>query len=512
MPAQLSILLCFVGVAILFYLDRNSSIRTSGALWLPILWIGIGGSRGVSGWLGGGPPLTPEGSLQGNPLDATIYGALLVIGLLVLLARRRNVRAYLTLLAPLIAYSAYCLISVTWSPIPGPALKRWTKDVGDIVMVLIVATETNPVDALRRLFSRIGFFLLPLSVVLIRYTTIGRAWNNDGKLENIGVTTNKNMLGLIVFLISLGALWNVRWLFTNKDEPNRRRRLLAEGILLVCGLALLSMAQSSTSIGCFLLGGTLILVTHLRAISRRPSRAHWLCLAILLAAGLTLFFGGEGNVAGVMGRQSSLSGRTDIWAALLPTVSNPIIGTGFDSYWNSPNVLLFQRTLLSEHWYPLIAESLNEAHNGYLEVYLNLGYIGVVLLALILTTGYWSAYKTYRRDPELGSLLLALILTGVFYGITEAGFRTLSPMWIFLLLAVVCARGAEACPFFPLGASTKDRGAAVSWTANNPRPAQEPDGSYAGEPAWSARGAISQERFRATRTKGFIGDRHTTVL
>jgi exopolysaccharide production protein ExoQ len=445
-PAQLAILLCFVGVLVLFYLDRERSVRTSRALWVPVIWIAVVGSRPVSDWLGIigviAPPDTPSTNLEGSPMDAAIYGALTAIGIAVLIARREKTGRYLAVIAPIIAYSIYCLMSVMWSPVPVPAIKRWTKDVGDMVMVLIIATDPRPLAALRRLYSRIGFLLFPLSVVLIRYTTVGRRWNNDGLLMITGVSDDKNMFGLIVFVISLGAFWNFRRLLMNKGEPHRSRRLVAEGTLLVFGLALLDMAHSSTSRACFALGSGLILTTHLRAIRCRPSRMHSVCLALVLAGALILVFGGQGNVAHALGRESSFSGRTDIWAALIPAVTNPMIGVGFESFWNSPNVLIFQRGLARIHWYH--PELLNEAHNGYLEVYLNLGWIGVGLILLILTTGYSRACKVVRRDRELGGLTLAYIITGAVYSITEAGFRIMDPMWIFILLAVVVASGANA--------------------------------------------------------------------
>ncbi len=369
-------------------------------------------------------------------MDAAVYGALTAIGIAILIARRKKTGRYLPVMGPIIAYSIYCLMSVMWSPVPVPALKRWTKDVGEVVMVLIIATDPHPLAALRRLFSRIGFLLFPLSVVLIRYTTVGRAWTNDGLLMNTGVSNDKNMFGLIVFVISLGVFWNFRWLLMDKEQPHRSRRLVAEGTLLVFGLALLDMAHSSTSRACFALGSGLILTIHLRAIRRRPSRVHSVCLALVLAGALTLVFGGSGGVAHALGRESSFSGRTDIWAALIPAVTNPIIGVGFESFWNSPNVLIFQRGLASIHWYH--PELLNEAHNGYLEVYLNLGLMGVGLILLILTTGYSRACKVLQRDRELGALTLAYIITGAVYSITEAGFRIMNPMWIFILLAVVC--------------------------------------------------------------------------
>ena len=391
--------------------------------------------------VGMGPPPGLQGTLEGSPLDAAVFAALLAVGVLVLLGRRKKISAYFVLIVPIIAYSLYCLISTTWAPFHLPALKRWTKDVGDVVMVLIVATDPHPTDAIRRLYSRIGFILLPLSMALIRYSTLGRAWDADGNLSIVGVTTHKNSLGLLCFLISLGALWNVRWLFTNKNEPNRRRRLTAQGTLLAFGLVLLHMSHSSTSLACLLLASRLLLATHLRAIRLRPIRVHWLCLGVIVAGGLILLFGGEGDVAGALGRQAGLSGRTDIWGALFPAVTNPILGVGFDSFWTSPNAQIFHDNLSLLHWYH--PEGINEAHNGYIEVYLNLGWIGVCLMALILATGYSRASKAYRRDPEAGSLFLAIIMSGAVYSITEAGFRTLSPMWFFLLLAIVSASGAS---------------------------------------------------------------------
>jgi hypothetical protein len=45
-------------------------------------------------------------------------------------------------------------------------------------------------------------------------------------------------------------------------------------------------------------------------------------------------------------------------------------------------------------------------------------------------------------NPAIGSLLLAFVVSSAFYSITEAGFRPLNPMWIFLLIAMFGASGA----------------------------------------------------------------------
>lgn len=442
--ALIAFFLCIVGIAGLFHFDSDRSVRTSGALWIPIIWVALIGSRPVSSWFGltSSNGYAANSDLEGSPFDAAVFGILILCGIIVLVTRSRKTGRYLTVMTPVILYFAYCLISIMWSPVPVPSLKRWVKDVGDVLMVLIILTEDQPMTAIRRLFSRAGILLFPLSIYLIRYSDTGRAWDNDGNLYSVGVTNNKNSLGLILFVITMGVLWNFQWLLTNRGEPNRKGRLIAQGTLLLFGLALLYMAHSSTSWGCFLLGSALMLAPRLRFFRSRPSRAYILGPAVFLLGGFAILFNATGNVAGAMGRDSTFSGRTDIWSSLLPTVTSPILGSGFDSFWNSSSVQVFRQNLERLGFYH--PERLNEAHNGYLEVYLNLGWIGVCVLANVLIWGYWMTCKAFRRDAELGSLFLAYVVAGMIYSTTEAGFRTLCPNWLFILLAVIGASGVKA--------------------------------------------------------------------
>jgi exopolysaccharide production protein ExoQ len=460
MGAPLALLICSIGIAGLFYLDQDKSVRTSKALWLPVIWIWIAGSRPVSLWLGtgGGSAGALASTLDGSPMDAAIFQALIVAGVIVMFQRRTKTNTLFKASGPVLIYFLYCMISTAWSPIHGPAFKRWIKDVGDLVMVLLIVTDGQPVAALRRLYSRVGFILLPFSIVLIRYTDLGRGFDPDGLPENTGVTTNKNSLGLIVYLVSLGALWNVRALLMDKKAPNRTRRLVAQGTLLTFGIVLLQMAHSATSIACFVLGGGLMLATSLRAIRNRPGRVHALCLGIILAGGLTVLLGGQSVVTSALGRSSTLSGRTDIWKASLAAADSPLFGTGFESFWNT-NV---EKVALALPGYWEI-HNLVSAHNGYIEVYLDLGWVGLCLIALILISGYRGATKAFRRDPQLGSLILAYIVTSTFYSITEAGFRVLTPSWIFLLLAVVSASGVVAGLY---GAASRSRPLSRTAAAN----------------------------------------------
>jgi exopolysaccharide production protein ExoQ len=446
MNPTLASFICACGIAGLFYLNRDDSVHTSKALWLPVIWLWIVASRPVSTWLGMSPP-GGNVQLEGSPFDAAVFGLLLAAAIGVLIQRGSRARALLSANWPILIYFFYCLLSVTWSSHPDVAFKRWIKALGDLAMVLIIVTDGQPVAALKRLLSRVGFLLLPTSVLLIKYyDNLGRGYSPDGDPMNTGVTTNKNSLGIILLVVSLGTVWQLLILLRERNQPNRRRHLLAQGTLLAFGISLLAMADCKTCISCFILGSGLIIATNLRVIRGRSARVHALCLAILLFGGATFLFGGQTGIVHALGRQSNLSGRTDIWAVVIPAVPNPIVGAGFESFWISNGARKVWSALAAAGWWnPEVL--INEAHNGYIEVYLNLGWIGVCLIAVIFISGYRNAGKAVQSDPALGSLMLAYIIATAVYAITEAAFRMLDPIWIFLLLAVVSASSMASALF-----------------------------------------------------------------
>lgn len=421
-----------LGILGLFYLDRDRKIQTSKALWIPVTWLLLAGSRPISAWLGMTPNFTASQMLEGSPFDAAIYAVLLVAGIIVLVRRRRRTSASFRANMAIVLYFSYCLLSALWSDFPDVAFKRWTKAIGDMVMVFIVITDPNPAAALRRLLSRVGFILLPVSVLLIKYYgDLGRGYDAYGLSSITGVTTDKNLLGVVTFLFSLGATWRIFTLLRDKGQPNRGRHLLAQGTLLTFGLALLVMAHSTTSAACFVLGAGLMFITGLPVIGRRPAAVHVLVITFILIGGLTMLFGGSDEVVHAMGKQTDFTGRIPIWKTVIPMAPNPVLGAGFESFWLGPR--------LAKVWSLFPVFKPNEAHDGYIEVYLNLGWVGLALIATILINGYLRAVAAFRRDPGIGGLMLAYVVCATIYSVTEAGFRMMDPIWIFLLLAVASA-------------------------------------------------------------------------
>ena len=437
MPPQVATFVFAIAILGLFALDRDRKVRTSKALWLPVVWIWIVGSRTISVWLGISPFVATAGlMLEGSPLDALVFAVLIGAGIIVLFRRSSRTGALLRANWAILLYFSFCLLSVTWSNFPDVAFKRWTKAIGDLVMVLIVVTDPQPIAALKRLFSRTGFILLPASLLLIKYFPgLGRSYDPwFGHMSETGVTIGKNQLGVITLVLSLAAVWRVLTRLQASKIPGRKRQLLAQGILLAFGVRLLLGADSATSLACFVAGTGLMLTTNLPIIRRQPGAVHALVLALLLTAGFALSLGGEKAALGALGRDTTLTGRTDIWKLVLPMAPNALVGAGFESFWLGPR--------LEKLWAALPnLGGFNEAHDGYIEVYLNLGWVGLSLIALVLINGYRRCVATFRHNPALGSLLLAYVVAAALYSITEAGFRMLNPMWTFLLLAVIASGG-----------------------------------------------------------------------
>lgn len=438
MNPHIALLLFAVGIAGLFFLDHDKTARPSKAIWLAVIWLATDGSRPVSQWLGVSMATSAAGQLPAeSPLDQAVAGGLMLLGLIVVLRRRQEAMALLKASWPVVLYFSFALVSLSWSDYPEWGLKRWVRALGDVIMVLVVATDAHPSAALKRFFSRLGFVLLPASVLLIRYyPQLGRGFSEWGNgVVNTGVTTNKNILGVLVFVLTLGTAWQVLSLLKNKDNPNRKRRLVAQGTLLAFGIELLFTAHCATAGTCFVLGAGLVLLTARPRFRARPAAVHALALAILLGGAGAYLLGGASDLATATGRSANLSGRTEVWQIVIPMCPNPIGGAGFETFWLGPRVQAVANALMGKGDLGFA----NESHNGYIEVYLNLGWIGLGLIALILVQGYRQAVAAFRHNPALGALLLAYVVAAVPYNLTEAGFRMLDVAWFFLLLAIVAA-------------------------------------------------------------------------
>jgi exopolysaccharide production protein ExoQ len=226
---QIATLIFVIGIAGLFWLDRDREAKTSTALWLPVIWLWIAASRPVSQWLSGTDVSSTDAYLDGSPLDRNIYIVLLAIAIVVLIGRGSAVLKLMRENGPLVLFLFYCAASILWSDYPDVAFKRWIKSLGDYSMILIVLTDQDRINAIKRLLARVSFALIPVSVLLIKYyPELGRKYATqwDSTVFFTGVTTDKNMLGVCCLIFGLASVWRLLQELHARKEKRRKGAIL----------------------------------------------------------------------------------------------------------------------------------------------------------------------------------------------------------------------------------------------------------------------------------------------
>lgn len=424
------ILLVFIVFAV-WLIRRDNALRNgfSGAVWIPTLWVGLLASRPLSTWLGfEGIRMDVESATAGSTVDMLGYLILIAAAIVVLTRRQLNWGEILQRNWPIFLFYGFFLLSVTWANHPFVSFKRWFKEFGNILIALVILTEIDPQQAFRAVFVRCGYVLIPLSVIFIRYfPDLGRRYNiHSGEIEPIGVTFQKNSLGTMVLVCGLVLLWD--WFERFRPGSVRQKpleRFLPFGVLLI-GVYLLYLCDSKTSIVCLMLAGCILTATRLPFLRQRLGILVKLGLAAVVGLlVLDQLFGIKEAVVGGLGRDMTFTGRTEVWHELLNAGTDPIFGTGFCSFWDDMG---YQSKL--PEW---IAFS---AHNGYLEIYIAGGGIGVFLLAVMLLKVGQRIRKALAWGGDYAVVRLAVYVVILIANFTESNFALMTPLgFLFLLIA-----------------------------------------------------------------------------
>jgi exopolysaccharide production protein ExoQ len=437
MPPVLALLLCLGFLWWLLRRDPAKKSKTSLALWVPLTWIFIVGSRLPSQWFGGGQTDSALESLQeGNPLDRTIFAVLILLAVGILMSRSFNWSDFFARNFFLTAFLLFALISVFWSDFSFVSLKRWFRDLGAYLVILVALSDPRPVEAVSTLIRRLCYLLVPISLLLIKYyPQFGKEYDFwIGTSVFVGATTSKNMLGVLCLVSGIYFFWDTVTRWPDRRERLTRRTIALNVLFIGMTLWLLHLADSATSRVCLMLGCLVIAAANRKSIKRNP-----FLLKVAIPACLILYmvlqfgFGINGAVAGLVGRNSTFTGRTELWSILLGMHTNVLLGTGYESFWLGPRLQMI--------WAKFAV--VNEAHNGYLEIYINLGLIGLSLLIGFLISSYRNICKRLTPPTSFGSLSLALWTVLLFYNVTEAAFKGSQLMWLTFLLGAISVTAKE---------------------------------------------------------------------
>src|SRR5262245_23884577 len=267
----------FVWAIILILLLRYDASRdpgNSGALWIPVVWMFIIGSRLPAQWLGWTPILAETAFEEGSELDRGIYLLLMILALGILMKRRLDWRQVFARNTALVLFLLFALASVVWSDYPFISFKRWIRDLGTYMIVLLVLSDPHPMTAIATVMRRATCGLVFLSVVLIKYyPQLGVFYNPwNGAPEYMGATTSKNTLGVVCLISGLFYFWDTLERWRERRLRTTRRTLIVNVVLMAMTLWLLRLTESATSRVCLAIGCVVILMLHTTWAKANPRR------------------------------------------------------------------------------------------------------------------------------------------------------------------------------------------------------------------------------------------------
>ena len=187
------------------------------------------------------------------------------------------------------------------------------------------------------------------------------------------------------------------------------------------------MAHSSTSLVSLVLGVLIVVILGLRFVDKRFIGTY-VIIGMLALLAAEWAFGIYASAIQLLGKDATLTDRTVLWGEVLKVNINPLFGAGFESFWLGER---FRKFGESRWWQP------NQAHNGYLETYLNLGVVGLILLIVLLIATFWKGRRELLTNFQFGRFRLGFLAAVVAYNWTEAAFKNISVIWfVFYIIAL----------------------------------------------------------------------------
>jgi hypothetical protein len=358
----------------------------------------------------------------GDKLTQTITLLQIGIGIALFLQGSRNWPSVRKGGLYLISLTVFLLASSAWSVSPGASLRAGVQYLS-LIIAVIGMVENLEADDLMDLLARLCFLSAIASLVLLMVSpaiAIGEAGDFRG------VFSQKNPLGEAM---SMGALASLHGLRAGKGK--RWVNILRLSVVTFTTIK----SGSATSLTAILL--FIFLGMALSAIYKRNSGSIIAVGAIIVVLPVALIIAlNPESLLTLMGKDPTLTGRTDIWAFVIPDIfQRPLLGWGYAAFWTTDNPAAIQISDALRWWVP-------QAHNGLLEILLSVGFIGAAFYLLFLGRIFRLSVKCMKSRERATGITCFLSSAGVILvGVSEnvvlyAGSITC----IFFITALYCER------------------------------------------------------------------------
>ena len=359
-------------------------------------------------------------AIEGSPAWRMVLAISYLGAALVLLPWYRETLFVLRRNWSLVSLLVLAVLSALWATMPDLVLRKTIGLFGTTLFGIALAVRVTFQEQLRML----SWLFRVLAVLSLGCVVLFPHYGISGEGEWMGVFGYKNALGTAMGL-SLLVEWQL-------PAASRIARLLKGLAMLLSAFLLLNSHSVTPGVA---LVGALIFVSIYKFTTLRlrvPLYAFSIIIAALVSAGLALVFSNSGRVMGLLGRESNLTGRTEIWSLVISFISQkPILGYGYSGFWlgASPESFVVNR---------LMGGPVQYSHNGYLEMLLTLGAIGLLLTLALIGTGITRAlYLSRQRQLATDLWPLAFLLYFIFHNLGEVTIAMQQLEWAMCVSCIV---------------------------------------------------------------------------
>jgi exopolysaccharide production protein ExoQ len=321
-----------------------------------------------------------------------------------------------------LAAASLPLISLLWSVAPGVTFTQGTAYFF-VVLGAIGLAEASDGDELMDLVMLICGLSAVASIVQFLI------FPEPGDFR--GVFSQKNVLAQVMAVGVIAGLHGAR---IRGGQPVRYVCVIALCIIVAF------MSKSSTSIL------TIFVLLWLDMLGRLylkggSIRALASCLTIVSVAIGIFFVMNADLIFHVLGKDSTLTGRTLIWSYVIDKIGDkPILGWGFCAFWSPSNPLAWQinEAIRGENWFTFVVPN---AHNGMLEFLLQFGFVGTAFFLFLLLRNFVLAVKCMNGPAGQFGLSSVLLLAAILIvGISEEVLLAAQQVWtsLFFMMGFIC--------------------------------------------------------------------------
>jgi exopolysaccharide production protein ExoQ len=298
------------------------------------------------------------------------------------------------------------IISTIWSQNQMYSASRGLFYLIGTLFAYYLVIEFQP-EEIMTLVSRLGVVVCLLSLVMVAF------------FPRFGLTASDARFGVAwqgIFIDRTGAAKCLVFFLSPALIPSARFSKVGRVFYISLLTFMILMAHSVAAI--FVLGiyvVFLVLLRFGRKLDPRSSLAVFIVgiIALALLGQVAIEYGPA--ILQMFGRNPTLSGRTLIWSVLVESIlKRPLLGYGYYAFWLGLKGES-GRVLYAANW------TFGYAHNGILEIFLQLGLVGVVVFFATLVRAVKDAWFCFHNDRR-GEYdwYIGLIVLAIFYNIDEA--------------------------------------------------------------------------------------------